>query len=485
MLVAALRLFDLAQNSLWIDEYASLATARAPLANVAQAAIGDHALNPPLYFWILHLTINTLGDGEIAIRLPSAVAGVLTTPLVWLLAREVTRSTWVANLSAFLLALNPLHLWYSQEARPYALLLCFTAAALACLAKALRTDTGWWWTAFALTSALSLLTHVFGVVPLSVGAVWVLFSRERRVAFHFLAAAVASLIVVLPVVIMLLSAVADVEGPGAPARSLTGLETLYTLYSFLAGYSYGPPVRELQELGSREAILRHLPAVVSVAALLLALAWPVVRDRPRAAGVLAVAVIVPLAGALGACVIAGTNYSVRYATPGLIGFLPLLALGLSRMQPRLRVVGAGVLLGLFLASDAQWFLAPEYGKEDSRAAVRCLNRVLGADATVAVAPAYMASVLKEYAAREGGSLRIVAVAEPRDLATVEAAALLLTRLQHIPDATLLRRTFSGGTEPAPLAASITGYRVYLASSAPDDRLKCSPGAAQPGATAPR
>ena len=69
----------------------------------------------------------------------------LAAELSLLLAYEVTHNRWVANLSALLLAANPLHLWYSQEARPYALLVFFSSAALWSLAVALRSrGVGWW-----------------------------------------------------------------------------------------------------------------------------------------------------------------------------------------------------------------------------------------------------------------------------------------------------------------------------------------------------
>ena len=53
-----------------------------------------------------------------------------------LLVRAFGESTRVAILSAALLALNPLHLWYSQEARPYALLVCLGIGSLVCLLRA-------------------------------------------------------------------------------------------------------------------------------------------------------------------------------------------------------------------------------------------------------------------------------------------------------------------------------------------------------------
>jgi hypothetical protein len=472
----ALRLFHLAQHSLWIDEYVSLATVRVPLTEITRSALGDHALNPPLYFWILHLTTRALGEGEAALRLPSVVAGVLTIPVLWLLARVITRSSWVANFSAWLLALNPLHLWYSQEARPYALLLLFIAAALACLAKALQPEGGArGWVAFAVSSALSLLTHVFGVVPLAVGAVWVLLARDRRLLLRFGAAALAGVALVAPVLIMVLDAAAEVEGPGSPPRALTGLEIPYTFFTFLAGYSFGPPVRELQELGAQVAILRHITPVLLVGVLFLVLAWLALRDRTAPVPALAAVTIIPLVGALAACLLTGTNYSVRYAFPGILGFLPLAAVGLARAAPPVRGFGAAALLALFLVSDGQWFLAPQYGKEDSRGAVRCLNQVLDPDATVAVAPAYMARVIREYSSRAGHSLRIVGVAKPQDLTeAAEAAALVLTRLQHVSDPAELRRTFAAGVEPVNLSAGITGYRVYLSGSAASDTPTCTP-----------
>jgi hypothetical protein len=170
--------------------------------------------------------------------------------------------------------------------------------------------------------------------------------------------------------------------------------------------------------------------------------------------------------------ITGKSFNVRYALPGLMGFIPLLALGARSLGRSRSALAAGILLGLFLWSDAQWYGVAEYRKEDSRAAVGCLEQVLDPGATVAVAPAYMAPVVAYYSDRDGAAFHVVGINESGDLSGgAKPAALLMTRLQNVPDSAGLRRAFGhGGAQSPTLSRPVTGYRVYLAepsAAAPD------------------
>jgi hypothetical protein len=241
-------------------------------------------------------------------------------------------------------------------------------------------------------------------------------------------------------------------------------------------------VRELQELGARAAVLRHPAAIACIGLLGVLVGWAVIRVRTPAARNLWAAFLVPVLGALGASMITGKSFNVRYALPGLLGFIPLLALGVRSLGRSRSVLAAGILLGLFLWSDAQWYGVPEYRKEDSRAAVGCLGQVLDPGATVAVAPAYMAPVVAYYSDRDSAAFHIVGVDEPGEMSGgPKPAALLLTRLQNVPDSVALRRAIGGrGMESPPQAASITGYRMYLAkpsagAAGPCDRVKTGHG----------
>jgi uncharacterized membrane protein len=177
---ACLRLFRAGQNSLWIDELASLQVALRPLADIPAAALHGNAFEPPVYFWLLHGVVSLIGISEPALRALSIAAGVLTIPVTWLLVRELTARPGTATLVALLLAINPLHIWYSQEARPYALMLLLGVGSLLCFRWAARTASRSAWAGYAVLSALTILSQAAGIVVPAVAALWVALSRSRR-----------------------------------------------------------------------------------------------------------------------------------------------------------------------------------------------------------------------------------------------------------------------------------------------------------------
>jgi hypothetical protein len=81
---------------------------------------------------------------------------------------------------AALVACNPLLIWYSQEARSYALLVLLSAAALMFFARARSAPSRRVLLAWALTSDLAILTHYYAVVAIVPQAVWLLRLHLRR-----------------------------------------------------------------------------------------------------------------------------------------------------------------------------------------------------------------------------------------------------------------------------------------------------------------
>jgi 4-amino-4-deoxy-L-arabinose transferase-like glycosyltransferase len=464
------------QDSLWIDEYMSLQSAVVPLSEIPAAAIRDHGNNPPIYFYLLHLAVGVHGSGEVTMRLISVIAGILTIPFMWLLTLEILPDPAAANITALLVAANPLLLWYSQEARPYALLLLFCSAALWCLAMALHTRRAGWWIAFTGCSTLAMLTHVFGVMPLLVGALWCLFRlRDRRIIAGYVVAAITALALSSGFLLQLTKSVMA-QGTGGPHLPLTGMELPYTLFAFIAGYSFGPPLREIQELGAHVAILDYPVETVLVGTTLAVLAWLILRLRSAAARDLVLLAVAPLALALGAAFFSTKAYNVRYGLPGLLGFLPLAGLALASASGSGRRLGPALVLALFLWSDAQWFWARQYRKEDSRAAVACMSRILRPGSTVAIAPGFMAGVLNHYVTQQRDTLQIVGVDHPTELGKVPGAeALLLTRLHHVPDAAALREAFLHAARPSTSLSGVVGYHIYVADSAMNPAHSCSEG----------
>jgi hypothetical protein len=117
VLAAVVRLFHLGDRVVWFDESLSLLFAKASVPDLIKVSQAD--AQPPFYQFVLHFWME-LFKGEFALRLLSVLAGVATVGVVYGIGRRLAGRT--AGLwSAALLALAPLHVWYSQELRMYAL----------------------------------------------------------------------------------------------------------------------------------------------------------------------------------------------------------------------------------------------------------------------------------------------------------------------------------------------------------------------------
>ncbi len=153
-------------RGIWVDEAISVHQAHMTLSGMLEnlRATDNH---PPLYFLVLWATVRLIGYGEMAVHIPSIVAGTLLVPAVYLTGRELfDRRTGV--LAAALTGFAPLLIWYSQEARPYAFFMLFATLALWAQAKVLRDGRNRYWVAYgALTIAL-VYTHYFSLIPIAI-----------------------------------------------------------------------------------------------------------------------------------------------------------------------------------------------------------------------------------------------------------------------------------------------------------------------------
>lgn len=124
-LAAFVRFYCLTCSSLWHDEGNSWAVAQRSFDQIARDAAAD--IHPPGYYWLLKLWAGPAGYSAWGLRSLSALAGLLSVAVVYRIAQEMAAGTErfrceFALLAAFLAALSPFQVYYSQEARMYALL---------------------------------------------------------------------------------------------------------------------------------------------------------------------------------------------------------------------------------------------------------------------------------------------------------------------------------------------------------------------------
>ncbi len=184
-LAALLRFYRLGHQGFWFDE-ANTALLVHFSPGKMLGLVPQTESTPPLYYSVAWVWARIFGYGETALRSLSAIAGVLTVPVAYGAARKLI-SVRAGLIAAALTACSPLLVWYSQEARAYALLVLLSAASLLAFAYVLERPTGRSAAAWVVCSALALATHYYAVATVVPEALWLLavHRRDRAVQVGF------------------------------------------------------------------------------------------------------------------------------------------------------------------------------------------------------------------------------------------------------------------------------------------------------------
>ena len=267
-----LRFYRLDASSLWSDEGNTWAMLGRTYGEIAQAAAAD--IHPPGYYWLLKLWSILFGTSAWAMRSFSAVAGILLVLVVErigrLLVAERTAKNWLPLLAALIAAVNPLLVYYSQEARMYMLLALAGAglfwAMLAGKLWAFQEDTlpgrhsswkgvfleGWpAYVGYVLFAALGLWTHYsFAIVLAAANLAWMIRWLALRLSPRSLLATwrtlaiwiginLVAFLAFLPWLPTALVRVANWPKGGAAVSWATGMED--TLRTLLYGPMHATP----------------------------------------------------------------------------------------------------------------------------------------------------------------------------------------------------------------------------------------------------
>jgi mannosyltransferase len=309
----------------------------------AMEAVGFSESAPPLYYALAWAWTQLTGTGEFGLRSFSALAGVATVPVAYLLGAEL-RGRRAGIAAAALVAVNPMLLWYSQEARGYALLALLTAVAALCFVRALdrgrRRDFALW----GVASGLALATHYFAIFPIALEAIWLLWRRGRQALAGLWIVALAGL-ALAPLAIHQMSL--------GHAEWIGGRSLGHRLWE--AGVTF--VVGETGDIVARPESM--LPAVVPLLAVLAGLVLLALRGdrRERRAGGLMIAVAaatvaVPLALAL---VAPDKDYVIgRNLMPALVPLLAAVAVGLTVGRARRSGVAVAAVLVAYSLGFSLW-----------------------------------------------------------------------------------------------------------------------------------
>ena len=153
----ALRLYRL-DAGLWYDEIvAYVQYARMPFGTLVSTYTSES--QHFLFNVLAHAAVTVLGESASAVRLPAVLFGVGSVLALFLFGRRVA-GTHEALLAAALMTVSYHHVWFSQNARGYSGLLCFTLLSSWLLLRALDGARLAPWIAYAAAAALGMYVHV-------------------------------------------------------------------------------------------------------------------------------------------------------------------------------------------------------------------------------------------------------------------------------------------------------------------------------------
>jgi len=156
-----LRLYDLKEESLWLDECFTLSYSSKPINLLVETLKKD--VHPIGYYLPQHLLIDYFGTGEVTLRILSVFLGVLSVFLTHLLARKIF--SWKEGLlAAFFMAVSYTSILYSQEAKMYSMFAVFFLLSIISFLRFLEKPSLLNVVFFSLSTALLLYTHIIGVV---------------------------------------------------------------------------------------------------------------------------------------------------------------------------------------------------------------------------------------------------------------------------------------------------------------------------------
>jgi mannosyltransferase len=363
LLGVVIRFPTLGQQSFWFDEAVTHGIVAHGLGHVI-SSIPRTESTPPLYYVLVWLWSRVFGLSEAGLRSFSALCGTLLIPVMWSLGRRLV-SERVGLVAALLTAINPFLVWYSQEARSYALLTLLCAATLLALVHVLESPTRRRLLAWSLLCALALCAHYFAAIVIVPEAVWLLVALRRQGRLDG-----TSLLLSLGPIALMAAALAPLAIHQNDGRA-----------NYIALYSGSLPYR-LAQFMKQDIVgfAQPIKIVLSlIGCLLVALAgWLLLwRTSRRERSAVAMPLAVALAGVV-LTVLTAVLVTDYVNTRNLLPTWPALAVvvgtgfGAARAG-RLGLVGLAALSALSVGCITSVIVVPGYHRDDWRGAARALG----------------------------------------------------------------------------------------------------------------
>ncbi|MEH2056325.1 MAG: glycosyltransferase family 39 protein [Nostoc sp.] len=263
-----LRFFMLSNQSLWYDEGLSLtnsdvSTLQESISRVRH--IGNSDKFQPLYFIVLFLWRQVFGESEFALRSLSAILGIGSTILIFFTALRIygkKHALW----SLLIVTFSSFCVYYSQEARIYALAMFIGSLQLYFFSAVLVKDEGnqgiskWLFSIFTAIGIFANINFLFSTVALCLSQIFI-YRNLRQWLQWWIPAGFLS----LPPILYLLTLPGATDPESVPISRL-GFpiiqNIIFVLNGILVGTTYGPSTEQLRGDDKVQVVLRYWPQIL-------------------------------------------------------------------------------------------------------------------------------------------------------------------------------------------------------------------------------
>ena len=371
ILALALRLIFVNQP-LWLDEATSGLVVRNLSSSQIITQFSPADFHPPLYYLILKIWSIPFGTSEIALRSLSILAGILTVYFVYLIGNQLGETSVkkkVGVWASLFLATSGLHIYYSQEARMYALACFFIVLSVYFFNKILRLGKFVDWLGFSVTLTLSVFTDYLPLFMIPVFWIWAYLSKKNLkwwksfLISHLLV--FVCFIFWIPVLFKQLS-LGMAVGSNAPVWwKILGLTSFKTIGLIPVKFVLG-------RISFTNKIIYGLISFVTV----VVYAWIAVNKKSlinKSLRGMWLWFIIPILGSLvlGLKIPVLSYFRLLFVLPA---FYLLLAYGLSRFKGYFLNLTLAFILVVNLSSSLFYLLNPRFHREDWRGLVNFIQK---------------------------------------------------------------------------------------------------------------
>lgn len=377
-----LRLHNLGNPSLWMDEGWSLHFASQPLEGLP-SLLASEDKHPPLYYALLHHWLY-FGNSETVLRLPAAIFGILTVFITFLFARKFF-DIETAVVPSLLVAVSSFHILMSQEVRMYSMAGFFCLLAFYFLWRASLENKIWQWAGYALCAAFAIYTHyITAIVLISANIFAFIAIKEKRWKGFIL----SNLFVILAFLPWIKFFLLQIHSPFFQHAQLKPVDILDVFYVSAAGFTLRLPEILIHHLPADETfalIIWYLVAIAGAALFIAGAYFCKKEERIYLAGTFLFTLLLAFSASRAGI---AQLFETKYMVVVLPLFLILAAKAILNFKPALKWALVAIFLLINLASINNYYTDPKFQRQDWRNVAEYLSTRCNSEDNIIIIPGY-------------------------------------------------------------------------------------------------